>query len=253
MEEVETQSEYLESVTPQTENHVEPQEPTEIDTQEDLPPAASSKSRDHFKALERKRQQLERELQQQKELNEKLLEMATRQTQSIQPQINEEEELDEEYIPKGKVKKLAKKEVQPLEKRLVELEEKLEFQRKKEQLNSLKRLHSDFEDIVNPETLALLEIEEPELASTIADLKDPYKIALHSYKYIKALGLATKAPESRRAREVEKKLEKASKTVQSPMTYDKRPLAQAYIMTDAEKTKLYEEMVGYAGQAGFGY
>ena len=62
--------------------------------------------------------------------------------------------------------------------------------------------------------------------------------------------------EKRHAKEVEKKIEKNEKTVQSPQAYNKRPMAQAFSMTnmsDGEKTKLYEEMMGYASQAGHGY
>ncbi len=72
----------------------------------------------------------------------------------------------------------------------------------------MRRQYPDFSDVVNPDTLALFEEQEPELAATIADSKDPYKMGIQSYKYIKALGLVSKAPEARHAKEVDKKLEK---------------------------------------------
>ena len=55
-------------------------------------------------------------------------------------------------------------------------------------MDRLNRQYSDFSEVVNPETLSILEEKEPELAATIADLKDPYKIGVQSYKYIKAMG-----------------------------------------------------------------
>jgi hypothetical protein len=116
-------------------------------------------------------------------------------------------------------------------------------------MERLNRQYSDFSEIVNPETLSLFEEREPELAQMIADMKDPYKIGMHSYKYIKAMGISSKIPESRRQKETEKAIDKAEKTVQSPMAFDKRPIAQAFKMTDAMKKELYREMTGYAAMA----
>jgi len=87
----------------------------------------------------------------------------------------------------------------------------------------------------------------------IAESKDPYKIALQSYKYIKATGLAHKVPASRRAKEVDKKIEQNAKTIQTPQAFDKRPMAQAFKQTEAEKSQTYNEMMHYANQAGGGY
>ena len=74
-------------------------------------------------------------------------------------------------------------------------------------------------------------------------------MGLQSYKYIKALGIVEKLPESRHKKEVVQKLEKNAKAVQSPTAYDKRPMAQAFKATQADSKKLYEEMMFYAGQA----
>jgi len=127
--------------------------------------------------------------------------------------------------------------------------EKVLKQRDQDQfLDRLKRKYSDFDDVVNADTMALLEQQDPELAETIVDLKDPYKIGMQTYKYVKAMNLNAKVPESRRAKEVDKKLEQNAKTVQSPQAYDKRPMAQAFKMTEAEKNQLYSEMMGYASQ-----
>jgi hypothetical protein len=162
---------------------------------------------------------------------------------------------DEEFIPKGKVKGLVRKEAERIAESIAKREyEKLAKEQEQSRfMEKLQRQYSDFSEVVTQETLALLEEQEPELAETIADTKDPYKIGIQSYKYIKALGLVQKAPEARRAKEVDRKIKENEKIVQSPMTYDKRPMAQAFKLTDAEKSKLYEEMTQYAGQAGFGY
>ena len=87
------------------------------------------------------------------------------------------------------------------------------------------------------------------MAATIADLKDPYKIGVQSYKYIKAMGLTQSAKDSRREKEIDKAIEKSEKAVTSPMAFDKRPIVQAFKLTDAMKKDLYREMHGYAALA----
>jgi hypothetical protein len=87
------------------------------------------------------------------------------------------------------------------------------------------------------------------LAATIADLKDPYKIGVQSYKYIKAMKISDSAKDVRREKELDKAIEKSEKAVTSPMAYDKRPIAQAFKLTDAMKKDLYREMHGYAAMA----
>lgn len=159
---------------------------------------------------------------------------------------------DEEFLPKGKVKKLVEREAQRIaQKEAQNFTEKLIKEREQSQfMDKLKRQFNDFEDVVTPETLSILEETKPHLAKTIAELKDPYMIGLQSYEYIKALNLADKVPQARREREIEKKLEKNAKTVQTPQAYDKRPMAQAFKLTDVEKKSLYREMMECASSAG---
>lgn len=158
---------------------------------------------------------------------------------------------DDDYIPAGKVRKLIAREAQKMAAQ--ETERLLRAQEQSQFLTRLKTKFSDFDEIVNPETLALLEEQDPELAASIAEEKDPYRIGLQTYKYIKASGIQSKVPQSRRAKEVEKKLEKNAQTVQTPQAYDKRPMAQAFRMSDTDKKALYEEMMSYASQAGSGF
>lgn len=220
---------------------------TQIDAQSQAREAA--KERD-FRAMRQRQKELEWENKQKDELLQRLL---AQQQQNVKQPDPEPDEPDDDFIPAGKVKGIARRTVQPLEKKIQELEEKLAMQEQQKLLGSLKSQYSDFDDIVNVETLEMLEKQEPELAATIAQFKDPYKIGLHSYKYIKALGLVDQLPDSRRKKEVLQKMEKNSKTVQSPAAFEKRPMAQAYKISQAESKKLYDEMMHYASKVGGSY
>lgn len=207
----------------------------------------------NWRELNRAKRDLEKKLKMQDELLEKLLH--NQQPQAVHHQ--EPDELDQipddDYVPKGKQKKLVKKEVEPLQRRIDELEAKLQQQAQVNQFENLKRKYSDFDDVVNPDTIAIFEEQEPELAQAIIDTQDPYKKWIQTYKYIKALNISEQVPKARRAREIEKKVESNKKTVQSPQAFDKRPMAQAFKLTDAEKSQLYEEMMHYASQASSSY
>jgi hypothetical protein len=211
--------------------------------------AQESSQERNWKAVRERQRDLERKLKMQEELNEKLMQMVPQ--QAPKQEVDELDNIgDEEFIPTGKVKKLVAKQKTHIVKEAVAEVEKLLQQREQSQfLDKLRKHYSDFDDIVNPETLEILEIQKPELAATIAELKDPYKMGVQSYEMIKALNISAKTPEVRRAKEVDKKLEKNSKTVQSPQAYDKRPMAQAFRITDAEKKQLYQEMHQYASMA----
>lgn len=200
-----------------------------------------------WRAMRQRQKEMEYELKQKNEMLDKL--MSNYQQPQAKQEIVEPDEPDEDYIPAGKVKGIARKAVLPLEKQVQELRAELAQQKQEKLINSLRTQYSDFDDVVNVETLEMLEKNEPELAATIAQFKDPYKMGLHSYKYIKALNLADKLPESRRAKEVVQKLEKNAKTVQSPTSYDKRPMAQAFKSAGVDNKALYAEMMFYAGKA----
>lgn len=196
----------------------------------------------NWRAMRQKQADLERQLKDREELLSRLLANAV----PPQKQPVEEEIPDDEYSTYAGVKSVARKQVQPLEQKIEQLEAKLRYR-------ELVEKYKDFEEVVNADTLSLLEQEDPELAQIIADLKDPVKMGIQSYKYIKALNLSSKVPNARRVREAEKKIEKSEKAIQSPLAYDKRPMAQAFRETEAEKKQLYEEMLGFASKAGFSY
>jgi hypothetical protein len=210
----------------------------------------------HLKAMRLKNAELERKLKQHEDLQMQIMQaQLANSAPARQQEVDEFDKMgDEEFIPLGKVKKLAEKNTQKMLKNAEELvRNEVQRQFKQQQDNQfmdrLNRQYSDFAEIVNPETLSILEEKEPELAATIADLKDPYKIGMQSYKYIKAMGLSQTATDARRSKEVDKAIAKSEKAITSPMAYDKRPIAQAFKLTDAMKKDLYREMNGYAAFA----
>jgi len=157
----------------------------------------------------------------------------------------------DDYIPKGQVEKLVQRAEKRVEKRTEEAVKKVLQEREQALfMDKLKSKFSDFDDVVNPETLEMLEQQDPELANSIAKMSDQYTIGLQAYKFIKSMGLAEKAPDARRKKEVDKKIEQNAKTIQTPQAYDKRPMAQTFQLTEAMKQDLYKEMMGCAKLAG---
>lgn len=229
----------IESPTPVNESHETPVQ--QVDERKEANRA--------FAEMRVQNKQLAAELKSQRE------EMERWKAQMAPKEVDELDSIgEEEYIPKGKVDRLVNKRASKIAEEIAErkVQEMFHKQEQAQFLDKLNRQYGDFKDVVTPETLALLEEKDPELALTIAELKDPYKIGLQSYKYIKAMNLSEKVPEARRAKEVDKKLEENAKTVQTPQAYEKRPMAQAFRMTDAERSALYQEMMGFASQASCG-
>jgi hypothetical protein len=247
MDEVETQSAMQETAqevaTPQTEA-----------TQETASEAQQEDRQDrNWRELRRSRDELDR----QNRVKDEIIDRLTRQ-QPSQPQLPPEEDIlssiaQDEYVPGEKVAKGFRKLKEEFTKEVQEIKRHYQEKEKNALYNDLKREFPDFDEVVNPETLAVLEETNPRLAMTIASSKDAYSIALQSYEYIKAKGISTKPPSSKRAQELDQKLEHNKKTVQSPQAFDKRPMAAAFRMTDAMKKELQDEMLTYARQAGMGY
>ena len=244
MTEVENQNSEVQEVAPQVE--------AQVNEVNDAAKARQEADERNWKAMRIKNAELEKRLKERDEMLDKILQA---QMANSAPQKQEVDEFDsigaEEFIPKGKVEKLVEKKAQKYAEEIAKKEVETYFKKQNDSqfLDRLSRQYSDFSEVVNPETLSLLEEKEPELAQTIADLKDPYKIGMQSYKYIKAMGLVQKAPEVRREKEVDKAIAKSEKSVQSPAAFEKRPIAQAFKLTDAMKKELYREMHGYAALA----
>lgn len=247
MTEIHDQNSEVQEVAPQVEAQV-----NEVkETQQHQEPVTNQ----HLKAMRLKNAELERELKQLREAQMQIMQAQLANSAPVRQEVDEFDKIgDEEFIPLGKVKKLAEKNTQKVLKNTEELvrqevQKALKKQEDTQFMDRLNRQYSDFSEIVNPETLSILEEKEPELAATIAELKDPYKIGVQSYKYIKAMGLSQSATEARREKEIDKAIAKSEKAVQSPMAFDKRPIAQAFKLTDAMKKDLYREMHGYAALA----
>lgn len=232
--------EQVETAAPETESHVE--QPTQEQ------PVQESRQDRNWREMRRKQDELLRKLKTQEEIIDRLMSQKPPEKQ----EIDELETIgDDEYISVGKVKKLVEKKASKIAQEAAE--KALREREQSQYLDRLKRQYTDFEEIVTPETLAILEEQDPDLATTIADLKDPYKIGMQTYKYIKAMGIANQAPQVRRVKEVEKRLEQNAKTVQSPQAYDKRPMAQAFKISEAEYKNLYQEMMQHASKVGGAY
>ncbi len=247
MDEAETVNNEINQVVPDL-NAIHEQETQ--DSQEPSQQPVESRQDRNWKEMRRKNDELERQLKMQEDVIERILKSQT--TPQAVPEVDELDQIDDvEVLQKGQVKKLVRKQAEQIAKEIVheELKQVRQEQNKATTHTRLKGQFSDFDEIVNQESLALLEEQEPELAIAIAESKDPYKILYQSYKFIKKLGINDNVPNARHAKEVEKKIEKTSKTVQSPQVHDKRPMAVAFKMTESMRNELANEMNYYARQA----
>ena len=230
---------------------VAPQEAPKVNEVNEQQKAKQDADERNFKAMRLKNADLERQLKDKQEMMDKFLQMQMA-NQNQKPEVDEFDSIGaDEFIPKGKVERLVEKKAQKYAEDIAkrEIEKHFTQQQQNQFMDRLNRQYADFSEIVNPETLSLLEEKEPELAQSIAGMKDPYQIGMQSYKYIKAMGIVHQAPEARRTKETEKQIEKSEKSITSPMAQDKRPIAQAFKLTDAMKKDLYREMHGYAALA----
>lgn len=234
---------------------VAPQVETQVHEVNEAQKVQEPVTNQHLKAMRLKNAELERELKQMRDMQMQMMQAQLSHSTPAQQEVDEFDKIgEEEFIPLGKVKKLAEKNNQKVLKNAedlikAEVEKRFKQQQDSQFLDRLNRQYSDFSEVVNPETLSILEERKPELAATIAELKDPYKIGVQSYEYIKAFGIAQSAKDVRREKEIDKAIAKSEKAIQSPMANDKRPIAQAFKLTDAEKKQLYREMHGYAALA----
>jgi len=213
------------------------------------------KSNRAFAELRIQKRELERESKMQKELLHQLM------NQRAQSQVVEAPEEDviellakQEYVAGHDVAKALKKLEQKMNFQVEEVKKSYATQKGKSSFEEAKAEYKDFDQVVTPETLDLIEETNPRLAASLAKsmTDDPYTFAIQSYSYIKANGLY-KSNQSKKMTETEKKIEQNKKTVPSPQVFDKRPMAQAFKPTEEMKKELHQEMLGYARQVGMGY
>jgi hypothetical protein len=206
----------------------------------------------------RAKEEAERKSKLQEELIRQLMVNQGQSQSSAQP---EEDILDqiqrEEYVPGEKVAKAIKREREEFRKELDKLKKMQEQQFQAKQEDQIRAAYSDYDEVVNPDTLDLLKETNPKLFNRVANLLkvDPMDGAVFAYETITAAGIVDKVPGARRAKEVEKKLDQNKKTIQSPASYDKRPMAQAmsYPETKAAREALWAETQRYAALTGGGY
>lgn len=247
MEEVENQSSN-EAVT-------QPETDAVQDVQADNSVQQESKDPHWIKNLRKERQELARENRMYKELLAQQM-----QQKAVQAPVQQEEDLieqiqKEEYVPGIKVAKGLKQLKEDMARQLQEMENKYKASAYQSQINELKREYNDLEAIVNPETLQIVKEKNPRLAQTWAGLDD-YTLYVQAYPYIKHSGIMDEVPGFRRSKEVEKKLEQNKKTIPSPASFDKRPMAQAFDsnrLSETQKKELLKEMNYFASLGGGAY
>lgn len=249
----------MDEVENQSSNEAVTQPETETQTQEvktESSPAKESDDPHWLKNLRKDRQELSRK----NRMLEELLAQQMQQRAVPAPVTVQEDDLmesiqKEEYVPGEKVAKGFKHLEQKFAKQLQEVENKYKASAYQSQINELRREYTDLEDVVNPETLQIVKEKNPRLAQTWAGLDD-YTLYVQAYPYIKHSGIMEDVPGFKRAKEVDKKLEQNKKTVASPASYDKRPMAQAFDMnrlSDAQKKELQKEMYHFASLGGGSY
>jgi len=213
------------------------------------PSQEESRQDRNWREIRRVNSDLERKVKMQEELLQRVMTQQPPQSAPVQKVDLIHEISQEEYVPGNKVAQALQQQKEEFRRELEEVKKTYSHQKQNSLLNDLKREFPDFDDVVNPDTIAILDETNPRLANAIASSNDPYMIAVQTYEYIKAKGLAPKAP-SKRAVETERKIEQNKKTINTPQAFEKRPMAQAFAMTDAMKKELRSEMYGFANQAG---
>ena len=264
MEEVSNPGEVLEdqvqaeSATPQAESDQEAVSAVSTSQSESKP---DQQDKSWVKKLRRDRDEAvrrEQETARKAQIQEELIKQLVSNGRIAQPEAEEDifqKVQKQEYVAGEDVAKLLKQQKDEFRRELDELKKHSAQQQMASMFTEIKREYSDFDEVVNPDTLALLDESDPSTAQARAEIKDPSKQARLAYKMIKANGLVEKVPDSRRAKEVEKKLEQNKKTVQAPQAYSPRPMAQAFRNPETKKEKeaLWAETLKFANMSGGGY
>jgi hypothetical protein len=163
----------------------------------------------------------------------------------------------EEYATGDKMAKAMKQQKDEFNRQIAELKKQQQQSYLERQEAEIRSQYTDYDDVVNPDSLDILKETNPRLFSRVANLLkvDAMDGAIFAYETIKNAGISDKMPESRREKEVEKRLEQNKKTIQSPQSFDKRPMAQAmaYPETKEARQALWAETLKYANQGGGGY
>jgi len=231
-----------EIASPQTEANQEVKNPQ-------VAPVESRQER-NWREMRQRQADLERENQLLREMHQRSIQP---QVQPQEPQVDLISELSkQDYVPGELAAKSIKKVQEEFAKQLQELKNQYQQSKYVDSINELRKEYPDLEDVVNPDTLQIVKEKNPRLAQAWQGLDD-YSIYVQAYPYIKNTGILDEATGSRRAKEVEKKIEQNKKTVQTPQAFEKRPMAQAFNfdrLSESQKKDLFNEMTGYARLSG---
>lgn len=230
-----------ESVTPQIEN---PRDENVPDLQPEQPEEKSWVSR-----LRRERDEAVRKSRMQDEIMAKLMTQAQSQGNSQPAEEDIFKSLaDQEYVAGSQVANALKKQQEQFEKKLQEIEKRSTAQAINSKFSKLQQKYPDLAEVVNRETLEILAQRDPDSAELLHGKSD-YEVYVLAYPMIKNAGILDQVPGVKKSKEVERKIEQNKKTVPSPQSFDKRPMAQAFNYTSLspeQKQSLQREMMGYA-------
>ncbi len=202
-------------------------------------------------AMRKKNEELEKRLAMQEELFKYASQLPQSHSQPVEEDVLREIE-GEEYVAGPKVAKALKKQEERFSRQLQEVERRYQNVQDSSIIAEVKRAHPDFDEIVNPDTLALLREIDPRRAIALENTPDAYVREATRYDIIKARGLADQVPGAKRAKDIDKKIEQNKKIVQTPQVYDKRPMAKAFDYSRMDKKAqedLQNEMYRFAAMA----
>jgi hypothetical protein len=224
---------------------VETEAPAEVETEiavaqgepnvEPAPEPPMSNQEYNWRAAERKRNDLERQLREEREYRLKLQEQ-------LSPKAEEDDGLeklgDDDIITKAHAKKLAQK----IGRQIAE-----EVIKKRDDSTVEERVRNrcpDFDEFVTPENIENLKKQEPELALSLANTSDNYSKAVATYKVLKQMIGAN--VEKRSIPEKEKALKNSQKPLSVNAVSKNSAIGNAHLfengLTDELKASLYKEM-----------
>lgn len=191
----------------------------------------------NFRRLEDQKREIEARLQQQEELNRKMMELMN--GKAPQKQEDEIPELSPDDIPEWKhvqtyAEKIAEKKFQ-----------ELMAKRERDNLpNVVKQKYSDFDSVVTAERVKKLEQENPALAKAFSMSEDPFST---TYSYFKAM-YQEKKPNPIATEEAERLQQSSSRPQSSNAISRQGALKNASAFQKKDKDSLYREMMSYAAQ-----
>src|SRR5690606_29128440 len=168
MEDQDQDSEIQEVAPPELDQNESQQDDSNIQNAQEAQKADEQEK--NWRAMRQRQKEMEYELKQKNEMLDRFLQMQ-HQPQAPQPAVQEDIIDPDDFANYGGVEKVTRKTVAPLEQKIQALEARLAKEESNKRFSSLRSQYSDFDDVVNVETLEILEKTEPDLAATIAELK----------------------------------------------------------------------------------